>query len=561
MAYYGISPQTSLRPGARTGLGAVLTGVLLAFNVISLAGGLIFVTVKPDEFGGLWNAYGLLMLYVLIGNPILAARGEQNRGLAYSYLALHTAGMLLVPAMNTGASSAVTNLSSRSPLAIVVMLLLFLLGGLLALNKLRYPEQEIMFRFTDRPGRLKISVRIAVMVVCCLILLAGIYTSYELLTKKSAGILEVMVPEYALFLALMMLGAAALLLKLRRNRAGGWFNRIVSIIGATLVIILFLPLFRVPSMLGSADTEYERAFGTKPAALVHASFMDIPFSIPEYFYGTPSGGYTVKENVLFYEGTEGADKGIKLHYDVYMPAAPSEQLPGNRSVLIRIHGGGWTIGDKGAGNFAEVNKYFAEQGYIVFDVQYGLSSQEKFIDYAEVPENIVGDFTIDDMVRHIGLFTTYMADRAEEYGADLSSVFVSGGSAGGQLANAVALAMAGGEYEELLDPRLTVKGIIPFYPANGLPEYVGIDGTDELTDPALLVKADSPPSLIYQGTHDGIVDPRIAEAFKEAYETAGNSGAALISMPLASHGSDMYFASYYNRPFMYYMERFMYQYR
>ncbi|PZD94472.1 hypothetical protein DNH61_18955 [Paenibacillus sambharensis] len=561
MAYYGISPQTSLRPGARTGLGAVLIAVLLAFNVISLAGGLLFVTVMPDKFGGLWNAYGLLMLVVLIGNPIMAARGEQNRRLAYSYLALHTAGMLLVPAMNTGASSEVTNLTSRSPLAIAIMLLLFLLGGLLALNKLRYPEQEIMFRFTDRPGRLKISVRIAVMVVCCLILLAGIYISYELLTKESAGILEVMVPEYAMFLALMMLGATALLLKLRRNHSGGWFNRVVRVVGAVLVIILFLPLIRVPSMLSSADAQYERAFGTNPDTLVHAAFMDIPFSIPEYFYGTPSGGYTVEENIVYYEGTEGVDEGIKLHYDVYMPADSSEQLPGSGSVLIRIHGGGWTIGDKGAGNFAEVNKYFAAQGYVVFDVQYGLSSEKKFIDYAEVPDNIVGDFTIDDMVRHIGLFTTFMADRAEEYGADLSSVFISGGSAGGQLANAAALAMAGGEYEEMLDPRLTVKGIIPFYPANGLPGYVGIDGTEELSDPALLVEEDSPPALIYQGTHDGIVAPQIAEAFQEAYEAAGNSGAALISMPLASHGSDMYFSSYYNRPFMYYMERFMYQHR
>jgi len=43
------------------------------------------------------------------------------------------------------------------------------------------------------------------------------------------------------------------------------------------------------------------------------------------------------------------------------------------SALIRIHGGAWVGGDKGFANMMQVNKYFAAQGYTVFDVQYGLT--------------------------------------------------------------------------------------------------------------------------------------------------------------------------------------------
>jgi hypothetical protein len=55
-----------------------------------------------------------------------------------------------------------------------------------------------------------------------------------------------------------------------------------------------------------------------------------------------------------------------------MPLDRGEDLPGQNSTLIRIHGGGWVSGDKGGSNMVQMNKYFAAQGYIVFDIQYGL---------------------------------------------------------------------------------------------------------------------------------------------------------------------------------------------
>jgi len=61
-----------------------------------------------------------------------------------------------------------------------------------------------------------------------------------------------------------------------------------------------------------------------------------------------------------------------------------------------------------------------------------------------VPDEVSGEYTIDDMVRHLGEFTTYLADNHENFGASIDSVFISGGSTGGHLANAVALGLSRG---------------------------------------------------------------------------------------------------------------------
>lgn len=88
---------------------------------------------------------------------------------------------------------------------------------------------------------------------------------------------------------------------------------------------------------------------------------------------------------------------------------------------------------------------------------------------------------------------------------------MSGGSVGRHLANAVALGLSSGEYTEVLDDRLPVNGIILMYPANGIVGYKDITGEDELVNPALLVEEDSPPTLVYHGQHDTIVDPQSGE--------------------------------------------------
>jgi acetyl esterase/lipase len=369
--------------------------------------------------------------------------------------------------------------------------------------------------------------------------------------------IEVFIPEYSVFWGLMVLNASVLTVKLRWRKKGGLINKAVLAVGVIVFAICMVPLASVPLMIRDAKLAYTEAFGTASLEAYEEGFKDEPFSLQDYFLGTRTSDYIVTENVLFYEGTEGADAGKRLHFDVYMPTSQQESNP----VLVRIHGGSWTMGDKGPSNYSAINKHFANLGYVVFDIQYGLSSKNESFAASFTPDSIKGDFTVDDMVRHIGIFTSYLADHGDEYGADINSVFISGASAGGQLAVASALGITGGKYAGILDTRLNIKGLIPYYPANGLPPYVGLTGPSDLVDPAALVDGSSPPCLIFHGTHDGIVAPAIATALQEVYASKSNAPCALLWMSFAGHGSDFYTPGYYNQVFNYFMERFMKLYR
>jgi dienelactone hydrolase len=219
------------------------------------------------------------------------------------------------------------------------------------------------------------------------------------------------------------------------------------------------------------------------------------------------------------------------------------------------------MGDKGSQNYAAINKHFASQGYVVFDIQYGLNNQNPSLINTLMPNTRMGNFDIDDMVRHIGIFTTFLAENADEFNANLDSVFFTGGSAGGQLASAAALGITSGRYTDILDSRLNIRGLIPVYPANGLSPFVGIGGTPDLVDPVALIDDNSPPCLILHGTHDGIVNPMVAEIMLREYRNNSSAPCALLLMDYAAHGADIHTSGYYNQIFMYYMERFMLQFR
>jgi len=400
-------------------------------------------------------------------------------------------------------------------------------------------------------------------IVLSLSLLAGMLLAFVMLLNPDVSLLEIIISQYSLFYSFIFLSCSGLLIKVSRLDWKSLKATSVLLIGVGLFLIFSLPLITTPSLLHESEASYTEAFGDEWKTYDDevAEYSQRPVSIPAYFFGIQSEPYNLKENILYYEGTEGVDFGLELRFDVYTPPAGAENLPGEGSTLVRIHCGGWNTGGKGAENFAQVNKYFAAQGYVVFDVQYGLNGQDQFISVADVPDEVSGEYTIDDMVRHLGEFTTYLADNHEDFGASIDYVFFSGGSAGGHLANAVALGLSRGQYTDLLDERLTVSGVIPIYPANGLAGYQDINGEDELVDPALLIDENSPPALVYQEGHDRIVDPRVAELFEEAYLNSGNTDIAVIHLPYDEHASDLYFPAFYSQTFMYYMERFMYQYK
>ncbi len=376
-----------------------------------------------------------------------------------------------------------------------------------------------------------------------------------------SGIIGVAVSMWGIFWGIIMLGTALYLVKLTRRSHNKKLSWGIGILGIVVTGILFVPPVATMAYTAEADASFAGAFGadwTTRVAPAESYFLSTRFMLPEYFLGPlPKACVVIKDKVFF------MNSSIELKFDAYLPPNNGQGLPGANSTLIRIHGGGWVMGDKGLGNMMQMNSYFAAQGYCVFDIQYGMNNVTKIflsnIPFMS-PAQLMGNYTVNDMVYHIGLFCKFLTAHSAEYGANLNSVFVSGGSAGGHLTCATALAIASNNYTEYFGSALTIKGYIPFYPANGVAGFLGPSDA-KLIDPALLVNASSPPCLVYQGTEDGLVNPPIAQALKDAYTAHANGACAVLWMPLSGHGCDLHFSGYYNQFFLYYMERFMYLYR
>lgn len=109
----------------------------------------------------------------------------------------------------------------------------------------------------------------------------------------------------------------------------------------------------------------------------------------------------------------------KLMLDVY--SNPHEGL---WPAVVMVHGGGWVEGDKTMDNKVYICKVLADNGYVVFTINYRL-----------LPEARIKKQVEDAMAAVI-----WVKEHAREYGADPERVAVAGGSAGGHIGALVAWA-------------------------------------------------------------------------------------------------------------------------
>jgi acetyl esterase/lipase len=555
----------------------VISYALIALNILSILLGVIYISFRKHS--SLWNIFGVGLIATFLGNIILVnlnvvrdrwvGVAKQIRQCGYAYLVFSVLSMLGMAGGGFVISGSYESSFRDVPFMYFIVYFSYygnlVLGGLNAYVNIKCFNRNAIIERKNGEGWIRAIANLSINLILFSFMAAGVFFSYVLLTRKYINNTEIIVPAFSMFYGYVFLSAGGLLLTripIRRRRV---FQGVQTLNFVVFIVFMF-PILMSGVYIKTSEKTFAETFGRdwekRIDSNVEAYFLRAPFSIPAYFFGIPSDSRVrVRRDVLYYAGGNSKDDGIKLHFDAYLPPVNSKNLPGNNSTLIRIHGGAWVTGDKGWQNILQENKYFAEQGYVVFDIQYGLSKDSKFtIDFVE-PDYVKGNFTIDDMMMHIGVFTNYLYDHHSEYEANLDSVFISGGSAGGHLACAAALAISSGNYIDVFNPNLKVKGIIPFYPANGLASKGKITGSREFMNPDLLVEVGSPPALIYQGTHDGLVAPEVSKKFKKAYENKNNPNCAILWMPLAGHSSDINFSGHYNQMFLYYMERFMYLYQ
>ncbi|MHA1198059.1 MAG: alpha/beta hydrolase [Candidatus Heimdallarchaeaceae archaeon] len=541
----------------KKGFNYILGTVTLLLNLICIIHGIVYLATPSNSH--YWNFAGiLLMLTILLNGVILIHFGKLGspsikkrkfRIASYGYFLFSIIAYFMMFLANfigfnigLGLNLAIGLLLGLSYFGILLYPLI-LIAYFIYNKKEEVLQEEKLIKPARR--RLELILKITLIVGNIVGLLLGILTALTILTTLRFGLFSFFFSVFAamsgIFFGLGAISNTFTLLHFVKKNARFFRTKIIVIASFGLVIssICFVPLFSTPSSVVQADEEFSSAFnpyfgGDWKEAISQSGYEDYflkqPFQMMGYFLGNGNPECETLLDVVYFNGSESVyavDNNVLLYFDAYLPLNNGEDLPGNNSVIIRIHGGGWTIGDKGLGNVRMMNRYLAAQGYCVFDIQYGLTNMTSNLgSIYPPPSNVVSNFTIDDMVRHIGNFTTFLELHSTEYRTNLDSVFVSGGSSGGQLTCAVALSIASGNYTEV--------------------------------NPYLLINSSSPPCLIFQGEKDHSIIR--SQLLKDTYYNLGRTDCALLTFPFGGHASDIYFPGYYNQVFLYYMERFLYLY-
>jgi len=550
--------------------------LLLILNCLCIVFGVCYINIK--YYSGTWNVFGVILTAALVGNfllvyinnIVLIKKNHKEirviRILGYIYLVNNIFAMLGMMIGNITLSNSYFNSLEDDKYVYTLIYLsyfsIFIFGMVLScLSTANFKDENNYNKKVDRGRILKKIFKI----ICYIVLIFGVFFSWIILTRHDIRNIEVYTVGFSVFFGFIFCSNLIILLSLKVKDKNTKIYYFVSTIGTVVVAICILSFILTPYTIKKCEKEFSEAFGKEWREKIdknHKKYLlKTPFCVPAYFLGIDSHNFVVKKDIMFYKGIDNNQKEVKLYFDVYMPKKLDNNLPGIGTCIIRIHGGAWVAGDKGEMNMLQMNKYFAGQGYTVFDIQYGLSNSSSFTLELGEEEHVKGNFNIDDMLKHIGIFTKYLERNAEKYGVDLDSVFISGGSAGGHLSTATALAINSGRYNNIFSSKIKISGIIPFYPANGLSALGEIGGREDFVNPISLVEKNSPPCLIYQGTRDSLVPIELSENLKNKYTSKRNKRCAIMRMPLGGHGSDYYFSGQYNQVFLYYMERFIYIYK
>lgn len=219
-----------------------------------------------------------------------------------------------------------------------------------------------------------------------------------------------------------------------------------------------------------------------------------------YNTGVASDQYTTVKDIQFSNNPD-------LKLDIYQPAKQSESLP----VMIFIYGGGWTSGEREWYRF--VGAAFASAGYIT----------------------IIPDYRKGDKVPFPGFMfdaakaVAWTTENIGAYGGDANKLFVSGHSAGGQIA--VLLATDPQYLQSVNVDTCQLRGVIGYAGAyDFLPltsdryrKVFGDKQNQQRSQPVNYASADAPPLLLIQGLRDNTVAPKNARNMAAAMDEAGGT--------------------------------------
>lgn len=283
----------------------------------------------------------------------------------------------------------------------------------------------------------------------------------------------------------------------------------------------------------------------------------ISLSLSRYFFGERHAGGRVRVDEQR-EVEFASPDGHALRLDVYQPhdsTQPQTQPQANTSdpallpAVIVIHGGSWSGGTKS--DFARDDRWLAEGGRVVFDVEYRLANSAQHF-----PAQLMD----------IRCAVVWVKSHAAQYRVDPQRLALMGRSAGGQLALLAAYtanepASDGGTCGAQ-DTR--VRAVISFYGPTDLAwDYTHPGRPDVIDTPRVLenylggspsnapqayaaaspiehVSAQAPPTLFLHGGHDQLVLAGNVERIIPKLSAAGVPY-TYVYLPWANHGFDYNF--------------------
>ncbi len=338
---------------------------------------------------------------------------------------------------------------------------------------------------------------------------------------------SIVLSEGGYWLALL---AALLVVDLGGWRAPGGRRSLARVTASAAalagVVLLLSPIAQAYVVGRTLPDVLAARFGTPASVPFAEPPRPAPLSLPGLLTGVRGGEVVVDEHV--YAVRDGGD----LRLDLYRPAYAEGSLP----VVVMIHGGGWTTGDKR--DFSALNDYLAARGYVVAAIGYRLAPGARFPAAQE---------DVAEAIRYLG-------GLAETHNLDPARIALVGRSAGGQIALLAAYARR--------DP--AVRAVVSFYAPTALrwgyanpakPGVVDSSGVLDIylggppethgaqydaAEPARFVSPASPPTLFIQGLRDEHVSPFHAEFVSARLLEAGVPH-AIVRLPWATHACDYFF--------------------
>lgn len=253
----------------------------------------------------------------------------------------------------------------------------------------------------------------------------------------------------------------------------------------------------------------------------------------------PAAAPTVASNTsLSYQARLGAVErdvvyctvdGIALKMDVYYPQAMSRPAP----IIVYVHGGSWSSGDKadvqGMADVAE----FTGRGYLVASVDYRHAPQYEF----------------PAQIEDVKCAIRFLRANASHFNLDPNRIGAWGHSAGGHLVSLLGTTTADAGFEgdgPYQDQSSRVKAVVDMcgradlrgMPADKAAAVFGVQSGSvhllEHASPITFVSKDDPPFLILHGDKDDMVPLRASEEFYKRLQAAGIP-ATLVVVKNADH--------------------------